>query len=405
MDRIGSIRPPVDRRLFELLKANTPVPEIRDTVELGAFRLMDSKPGAAILREQVQPGTLYVVDQFKLPPSLPVPGLFSAVEHHASKDSHGAIVASTAREAGFAGPLLSIEGTRELDIDDPDFDWGHTWRESEDPAQLSKALLDSAISQQTGPLKDHTKIMHEMLQGGVSNGAVNFSSGGSPAGTVNYFLDRILRDPDASEEKKAEEKAERKRFSLAMGLSGEKLSSEDPRVADPEWARLIQKLVDVAVQAQESPAFQEAKQNYDQACEMLTASNNSVVVSAGNEQEIPELLTELTGGKQPDLPADFLINHLTNDHTVAVGALAGRQIAEYSCRYPSVRFYVDGERNGETGTSLSAPRLAAVLAKLHKRQPEWDTRQAQNYVSEHLCVTMDGVKALDTRAAKRFLRS
>lgn len=54
----------------------------------------------------------------------------------------------------------------------------------------------------------------------------------------------------------------------------------------------------------------------------------------------------------------------------------------------------------------SKPGVALLrMAKMHKRQPEWNSLQVQSYVSEHLCVTMDGVRALDPRAANRFLRS
>ncbi len=405
MQPVGSIRPPVDRRLFELLKANTPAVEPQDTVESGAFRVRDSKPGVALLRQHLRPGTLYVVDHFDLPPSLSTPGLFAVVEHQASSESHGVTVGAAARESGFKGPLISIDGSGDLNIDDPGWAWRVPWRKSEDPAELAAALKGYFIWEACAGLKDRTAMLHELCQAGVTNSAVNFSSGTSLAGAVEFFLDAVLGKDDLSEEEKANLKAERKKFEVVLGLAGEKLGHADPAVADSEWARLIQGLLDLAVEAHQSPAFQQVKANYDRACEMFTANNNSLIVSAGNEQEVPDYLEAMCGGTSLKFPADFLVNDLSNSHTVTVGALEGNKVAEYSCRFPSVHFYADGRRGEETGTSVSAPRLSAVMAKMHKRQPEWNSLQVQSYVSEHLCVTMDGVRALDPRAANRFLRS
>lgn len=373
--------------------------EERNRDEFHPCQVLDSPLGASLLTSRKRPGNLWVVDHFQMPPSMGIPGALSVVEHQCLKDCHGTQVASIARQTVSHLPVVCVKGEREWWAEKHNFAWVQNWNQDRTPEALLQALKQRILTHRKSALESRTEVLRKMAEASVCQSVVNLSSGCGLAGTIAAFLGRTSYDPEDPEERKSALR-ERTLLGLALGLDVERLCCENPNVSRPEKARMFQKLVDLSVEGDSNPELIQAKRAYDQACAGLVANHNSIVVAAGNEQDLPAILSDYTGAELR-LPPDFLLNDLTNSHTVAVGATQdsapGSPMAEYSCRYPGVRFFASGQGPHGEGTSLAAPRIAAVLANIHRDHPDWDSSQCQDYLRQRYCIEQGDYQVLDER--------
>lgn len=171
-----------------------------------------------------------------------------------------------------------------------------------------------------------------------------------------------------------------------------------------------------------TPEVAEARQKYEQSINSLQAQNNSVVVSAGNDQQIAAEWTREAQGIAPVLAPESNRNVLVNSAVTTVGAtqwLQGSQglrerVAPYSNLDPETDVYasgavgngVDVNRKHVAGTSYAAPRVAAALATLHGTHPGATTGQMRNLMQNRLTHTLSGGEpVLNFESAEAYMRN
>lgn len=334
-------------------------------------------------------GILYIVDHFQAPGSLSVPGPFGLIEHVVQTgQEHGHMVARASREGGFRGPLLGVEASS------PDSNEisSHIrlWLSSDDPKVLSLCLDERMASDRARGLSQVDQSLQRVLHEIPQNSVVNLSQGHGQSNLVDLELSMLtVADPDNAEEQK-QAKDQRKRMALALGLDAAKFSSDNKEERVQVWPDVLQALLDRAAATDQDGRVRLAKAAYDESVKTLTSWGNSVVVSAGNEQQLPSVLEEnFAHGRDFRFHQNFLNNDLINSDTIAVGALHEGEVAEYSSRIPSVHIYACGDLGEHSGTSFAAPRVSAVLAALQGADPGLDGKSAERLLRQHFCIRQE----------------
>lgn len=328
-----------------------------------------------------QAGTLYVLDRFESP------------------DAHGNTVVDAARQAGFQGPVdtVQIQGRT------ADGEAILAAKQAMDSPDATKedflSSLDSfVVHKQTGLLHAATDALHGLSEGGAHDGAVNISRNENKA-ELAFETWNFLTDAEHSQ---ALENA-----IGALGVDREQVYSEDPKVAGLAAQRLQQGLIDrISTTLDQSRQVEEARSEYGQAVEAINNQNVSVVVSSGNEGEVPDLLVNSAhGGQVPQgaklsVPASFYDNPLSRPNVATVGAVEfdGDKAAVLPDSSPSknVSVFANGNvltpEGPEHGTSFSAPVVAATLARQHGIVP-MSTQRAQAMLLQLHTTQQPGVPA------------
>lgn len=344
------------------------------------------------LRTRITPGTLYVLDSFGFLGSIAQHGLSSyAMYAAASEETHGKLVNQAARETGFQGNIVGIcnDGDRDAAELKERFGYLRHWASSNDPEVLSEALDQRLLALRAGTLIDTSGDLMSLYQAGVEKSVVNMSRSSSQVKSVDMLIDMMLpQDPDKPEDVQ-HARQERNKVALALGIPREKVESDNPQVRSEVREEILKRLVDRVATVDHHPEYLKAKETYDTVIELFVSRQNSVVVAAGNQQEVPDLLQNLSDHKTPLKFSDsFFVSDLSNARTLVVGAMDKDEIAAYSCRYPSVQIFANGAVGEEQGTSFATPRVAGMLAML--RQADLQARPGQLHarLKQHYCIPM-----------------
>ena len=375
------------------------------TAATRATSLTPSEPGETVvlsgcspdlvdkLRSRITLGTLYVLDSFGFMGSMAQHGLSSyAMYAAASEETHGKLVNQAARETGFQGNIIGIcnEGDRDTAGLRERYGYLGPWETSNDPKVLSDALDQQLVTFRASTLADTSADLFSLYQAGVEKSVVNMSRSTSQVKSVVSLISQMLpEDPDNPENVKTA-RHERNTVALALGIPKEKVESDDPQVRSEVREELLQRLVDRIATVDSHPDYLKAKEDYDTVVDLLVSRKNSVVVAAGNQQEAPAFLQDLSDHNTHfRLSENFFLNDLSNTRTLVVGAMDKHEIASYSCRYPSVRVFANGRVGEEEGTSFATPRVGAMLAMLQQADLQAGPRQLQSRLLKHYCVPMD----------------
>ena len=341
--------------------------------------------------------------------------LVDAFQDTYQEAAHGNTAAFAARQHGFRGNIYAedigpdqITGPRESQN-------ARAWLSMapQDPAMTRQAVQDLSRLSHRELLEDVTGDLNKIRERGLHDSAVNVSYGSTP----QRVAEGIYRDVRLGSQPFSPTHQFSQNILNAYGVDAAKFNSSDPAVSGPERARLQQSLLQAAEAGVHSPDVVQAQQNYDQAVRSLESGNNSVVVSAGNQQEILGRLAADAGGRTPVVGAGSNHNVLANSQVTTVGATrwfenGTERIAGYSNRDPEVDIYASGSvgngrdqnRRNATGTSFAAPRVAAAMATLHGTHPGMTSSQVENLMRNRLTHPLADVSVLDYQRSEEYMR-
>lgn len=327
-------------------------------------------------QQYAKKGTLYIHDYFSGKKNRP---------------EHGELVAKSAQETGFKGSVVGQQVTNPTTRVDA------LYSTSTSTEDFNKAFKQQIIDMRKNPLESATKTMHALDKQGVKNSALNLSQGGSKASTVDHFYSSMRRAWAPEDERShSGEYLNRKgkglltNFAKANGLDEAKLLSKDPKVYGPERAKLQEALINqVQDTVNGSKEVKKAQSDYDTAVKAFESRNNSVVVAGENDGNLVGTFRKDLGGHKAGLTVNknFFDNPLANDQTTIVGALNDQGTkASYSTRSSLPEIYANGRVDTDQwgsyteGTSFSAPRVAALMARIHEKNPHLTSQQVEDQV-------------------------
>ncbi|MFN8614248.1 MAG: S8 family serine peptidase [Vulcanimicrobiota bacterium] len=362
------------------------------------------------------PGQLPEVPQNPPAGSLVMVDTFQDSFFHAD---HGNIGAYAAKEHGFRGPVFA----ENMGPDQPTPPRAMAVHAglNQGPvnaAQTRQGLQDIARLQAADLLNDVSGDLDKLRQRGLHDSAVNVSYGTTPLAMADQMLGivRSSGNPNSPNHQFGQNVLN------AYNIDPARLGSPDAKVSGPEIKRLHDSLLEATRSGMNTPEVKQAQQRYDRAVHNLQANHNSVVVSAGNQQEIAGQWTREASGHATQLRPDDNHNLLANAEVTTVGATRwtkgpgglSERVAEYSNQDPTVDVYASGsvatsfDQNQKTtqGTSFSSPRVAGALAALHGNHPGASAAQMRNLMNNRLTHPLPGAGApvLDFQAAEEYMR-
>ncbi len=361
------------------------------------------------------PGTLYVNDTFT--PSF-------ANWSDINDVTHGVMVAESARQLGFSGPLLGQESSV------PGYgqglpEWASKVSTPSESAREARGKLESyAAGQACSLLERSTEYLNGLTKHGVKDSAVNISYGLNVAKSANSLYDQLSPAMRAAPEDRnpglLDSRGLLDNAIQAFGLDETKLRSADREVRDIEQAKLLQGLLDASEAAYSGSAVQADRKLYNQAVKTFEAGHNSVVVSAGNQGEDMHLIRGLVPTQKLREPGNMTENVLENNDVTLVGSTehAPGQLFTRRAAYTSPSAEIDiyapgwlessrlGVKDVE-GTSFAAPRVAALMAEIHRRNPGISSVKAEGLLMQQLSHTVEdqsgAYPTLDLERTQRFL--
>lgn len=333
---------------------------------------------------------------------------------------HGNIGTYAAKEHGFRGKVYA----ENIGPDNPQYPRSFLPRDllnlgPQDPATTRQAIRDMARFRSADLLTDVSGDLNKLREKGLHDSAVNVSYGVTPM----RVADSIMQDVYNGTHFGSPNQNLSQNVFKAYEVDPAKLGSKDPKVSGPELKRLHDGLLQDTRAGFNHPEVKQAQQTYDQSVRDLQAQHNSVVVSAGNDQEVPKFWAQEAKGQATLTEASDFHNPLANSEVTTVGATrwfqgpAGLQekVAGYSNQDPTVDVYASGgvatgqDMNRKTvqGTSFSAPRVAGTLAALHGNHPGASASQMRNLLNNRLTHELPGATApvLDFQAAEMYMRN
>ncbi len=369
------------------------------------------------------PGTLYINDTFVASN----PNEFASP----ANNPHGIKVALATRQQGFRGPVVGTDRTSGS-LTSTDKVWMKSLTDlgtlGRTPEQTISDIRSLTSNNGASLLDQETEKLRQLNRSGASNSVVNFSQGVSKAGGVKRIYDEatlcLRGDLLPGDPRIPRSCAMLTNIAGAAGLSVEKLVSNNPEVRNAERGRLSQFLIDqVSAGMDSNPTLKASRKRYDRAVQSFEARSNSVVVSAGNDGSILDELSKSNGGFALTVPKDFSQNVLENNAVTSVGATqrspwkgSGVERADYSSKSEGVDVYAAGglglyDNGGQevVGTSFAAPRVAAVMAELHRQYPGASSARIERLLQQQLTQSApDGsstLNVLDDQSTSQFLAS
>lgn len=347
----------------------------------------DSVPGS---------GTLRIVDDFEASPGLvlpPIAGSFPAVPPFQTREvPHGVKVTSAARETGYQGPIQVAQNPLEPSSIEllvvPDQSAESTLANLDKIAQFSTVM----------PAQEAARIMRDSANGGVSQTVTNFSWGNASADTVNNVYQRLRSGWTPPREGEGPEQITQRviggqvldNLARAFDVSLEDLKSQESQVSGPARQELQQHLIDRVEQANRHELLDERLEVFRSLVDSYEANHNSLVVAAGNQGQLLELMEADNGGRPLYTGPDFFTSVLAVPNATVVGAL-GQQvdgtvgIADYSSSSPAIDVNAWGRLDHSSqGTSFAAPRVAAVMQQLHIQHPTATSAEVEQMMIERL---------------------
>ncbi|MBS2038594.1 S8/S53 family peptidase [bacterium] len=331
-----------------------------------------------------QSGTLQIVDHFT--PSLdtsrpPMPGPGGGPPMPVLRLPHGIQVTDSALQTGYQGRINTSEfnsperPSSNLTLGMPNMS----------PEQTLQQLDLAVQSENTGVALGAMQNLHGQIQSGVQHTVTNFSMAAGASNVTEHLYNDISlawnpARPDASPEeqgRRANGQAISDNLARAWNIDPQALASSDPAVSGPARQQFQQNLINRTHQANRTPQMDQLRQTMNTFVDGYESRNNSVVVAAGNNGELPEAMRRDNGGRDLQFPQGFFDNILATPNATTVGALgvtgASNQpgVAEYTSPGSTVQMYAWGNpAPGVEGTSFAAPRVAAQMQQLHNRFPD-----------------------------------
>lgn len=354
-------------------------------------------------RGQVPPGSLIISD------------VFSAGE----TESHGVSVAKAAWSLGFSGSIFYQQAVGEAlpPLQQHGVAAGLLATPGLEKPLIARALKDYVVGPPLHMLMSAVDEVERASKSEAGNCVLNLSSGickAQVAHSLYSSASSAWKSADAQEA--GEGAAALDNLARLFSLDYDKLMSSNSDIARTERHRLQQSIVDGVSKIWDSePQIPRQRERFAESVRTFESRNSSVVIAAGNEGLLRPTM-ELETRLQLEVPSDFEQNVLENETVTSVGAsiiLDGTESsARYSSSYPGIDFYTSGdaapglefeESQGlsRSGTSLAAPRIGALMAKLHQDRPSASSDEVQRLLQAQL--TDGGSALIDTATAQQFL--
>lgn len=304
------------------------------------------------LQEKPDPGTLIIVDNFtRLVPD--------------QTSIHGNDVQTAARTTGFDGPVSRREFPKVAEFGSAAEALATLKTEPLTAKATDEKIAAYARNVQMATLQGAAQELDKHAAAGTRYTAFNLSQGTSEASIVLGLYNEGATGKQIFDN-----------FVSAFELDREKLLSQDPQTHGPERLKMQQAIADRVHTALQHPSVRQARENYDRAVHDFEFFDNSVVVAAGNEGEVLQMLERDTGGRKLEVGPEFERNVLANHEVTTVAA----KDASYNSREPEIDLFADGTLGERTGTSYASPRIAARMAQLHGEKPWLSSGQVENLV-------------------------
>ena len=342
--------------------------------------------------------------------------------------SHGEMVNTSARQNGFQGPVRTLaQPLNFVRNQEQQTAKGVLFNPNSTPEQARSAVSNYSRSQALSVLESQTNVVNTATQSGAKNSALNISMGGSVAQSTNdlYMLASGAWDPKETQEVRDGCLPFAKNLASAYGVDLSKLTSSDKKVAGPERAKLQSALANgISSSLGSDSEVGQAKRAFATSVGRFEANKNSVVISSGNEGDYQEQMQkDAHGVAAKGMPKDFETNHLDTPEATMVGATrwfnskGGPQerIAAYSNVNSGVDIYAtgsldlkkDGKGADTFGTSFSAPKVASMMASLHKANPQMSSAQVEHLMKTKFTHQLQGdsgnVSVLDYSLSSDFM--
>jgi subtilase family protein len=342
------------------------------------------------------------------------------------KFSHGEVVNMSARQNGFRGPVItadqpnSVAASRAISsaenvITDP----------NADKQDIIRAISQRTAAQAVSLVETQTQVVRNATASGAENSVLNLSMGGSKAGISSDLYSHAAHawSENGTPESREYGATVAGNYAKAYGLDLDRLQSTDPKVAEPERAKLQQHLINhVDHTVENSGRMKSARQDWSTEVRRFESGRNSVVISAGNHGDESDQMMKDAGSSPVMAPPDYQKNFLEIPEVTSVGAtrwLDGENgpketAARYSSRSDDVDIYASGsvdydgdQKADDWGTSFSAPRVGATMAELHRRNPNMSSSQVENLMRNQLTHNLNtgsgDLQVLDYQKSSDFL--
>lgn len=379
-------------------------------------RVTDSSP----CRVSSQPGTMYVNDYFD-PANLAEAG-------DLAQNPHGIQVARAARQQSFQGRIEGASQHTSPHHARMDQGLGQLRTQPLQQREARQAVQDIVGGRASGLLDAQGQYLDGLTQRGARNSSANISMGTSKAAitrdmyaeaSMAWMPGRQAMPPNM----RAEVDQNLRNLATAYNLDTAKLTHPDPQVHRAERQRLQQRLLDHVGQTMDrDPTVAQEKRQWAESVSRFEAGNNSVVISAGNEGADLEQLQRGNGNRPLRAPADASTNILENSQVTSVGATRWfntangpqERRANYSSDSQGVDIYAAGslDANGGSradmhGTSFASPRVAAMMAELHRRHPNASSSEIEAMMKEQYTHQLSSggqtLPVLDFQRSSQFL--
>lgn len=331
-------------------------------------------------------GSLFVSDSFRNNPGQPL--------------DHGDKVVMAAQRDGFQGPVLRQQTFQSVHEQTIGRSESAMFRRNASPQDTRAAIQGVGRGYALMVLDSKTGAVNSATASGARNSAINLSQGWSNAKSAGriYFTAADAWNPEATPEVRAQSQSVANNLARLYNLDMAKLSSTNPRVSGPERAKLQQHLItELEGATRDNPQITSAQSAFRTAVQRFESNRNSVIISAGNDNGVlGDFKKDAHGFALSNVPRDFNTNFIATPEATLVGAtrwFRGAQgqgpterVAGYSNRTGGVDIYASGSLDAikdgipaETqGTSFAAPRVAAMMASLHKANPNMSSAQIEN---------------------------
>lgn len=305
-------------------------------------------------QQEVQPGTLIVSDFFD----------------DRSGASHGEVVEKSSRELGFQNSIVKRQAKENASTRIAERYYSRLDGRQFSPEEMKEFTYDYMLHRQVGSLDSVSDEIDSLNEVGTRNSVLNLSRGWGKAQIMESIYDRtrIAWDQTAHPQSRTVGERRLNKLAPAFGLKAQDIIEN----VGETRAKFQQGLLSLLDEAGQDERLAVAQKRYDEAVSRFESNNNSVVVAAANSGRV--LSTMALDAPTPELAPDFFRNRLANDEVTTVGAtreMGGKeQVADYTNQDPGIDFYADGQIDGAWGTSFATPRTGAVMAQLHKENPE-----------------------------------
>ncbi len=366
-----------------------------ETVAIGNFDAMMHQMNNLQAMQNARPplaqtkpaaGSLFVSDGFRSDQSQPL--------------DHGDKVVLTAQRDGFRGPVLRQQTFVSPHAHTADISEQKFFQRNADPTVTREAIQGVGRGYALLTLDSKTRAVDSATASGAENSALNLSQGWTNAKAAWRIYNTAAGawDPKATPEIREGSQIVAQNLAALYDLDTNKLSSENPKIAGPERAKLQQNLMTELENATRGDCqVVSAQTAFRTAVQRFESNRNSVVIAAGNDNEVLSDFKKDAHGYTPsNIPKDFNTNFLATPEATMVGATQWfkgqngsgptERIASYSNRTGGIDLYAsgsvdllkDGNPAETQGTSYAAPRVAAMMASLHRANPNMSSAQIEH---------------------------